>query len=353
MKYIHLLFISLLGHSIANAQTMFDLSFQEVVNDGSNYSVDVLLSLSSAATLASSNFVFTFNDLTLSNPTYVSGNTDLSMDYTINVSSPTSNSVSLNVFQPVSGDGTSVSTTPIRVGRINFSTIDFSGGSTLNWKYDGDGSSTGTVVFRDDGNNASTQLNADDLNNLNTIPLPVELLYFEAHKTKQQQVRLNWETASEINNDYFEIQRLQLNQNANDPTAWQVLGIVKGQGTSLEKYAYTWLDKNPFLGNNYYRLRQVDVDGTFAYSRIIHLSFKGAAIAISIYPNPVGEVLYYQGASENEIESIELLDVEGQLLWKSTVIDGELRLSNLPQGQYLLQLKQTNSSTITKTFIKQ
>ncbi|MEM9849176.1 MAG: T9SS type A sorting domain-containing protein, partial [Bacteroidota bacterium] len=332
MKFIYLIFIGLLGHSIASSQPTFDLFFQEIENNGSNYSVDILLSFSSTNTLASSNFVFTYNNAALSNPTYISGNSDLSVDYTINASSLTSNSVSLNIFQPVSGNGTMVGPTLIRVGRIQFNTIDFTSGSMLTWRYDGDGASTGTVVFRDDGSNASTQLNADELNDLNTIPLPVELLFFKAQKTAEQQVRLNWETASEINNNYFEVQRLHLNKDIDDPTAWQVLGIVKGQGTSLENHAYTWLDKAPFWGDNYYRLRQVDFDGTFAYSRIINISFKKSKSDILIYPNPVGEILYYQGASSYEIKSVELLNAEGQIMWENTVIDGRLEVSNLPQG---------------------
>ncbi|NDK54941.1 T9SS type A sorting domain-containing protein [Pontibacter fetidus] len=111
-------------------------------------------------------------------------------------------------------------------------------------------------------------------------PLPVELVSFKVANTNGTSV-LSWSTASEKDNEKFEVER------SVDGKHFSKLGEVAGNGTSSRKLTYTFTDKRPASGKNYYRLRQVDFDGTFAYSKTVTVNFAapktGEAIA-QVYP---------------------------------------------------------------------
>ncbi|MEL7340295.1 MAG: hypothetical protein AAGM67_07400, partial [Bacteroidota bacterium] len=91
--------------------------------------------------------------------------------------------------------------------------------------------------------------------------LPVELLDFVG-EFKQDHVELNWLTAAEINNDFFEVQR------SVDGLSWEALGNVKGAGTTADMNDYQYDDYLVSYGTNFYRLKQVDFDGSFSYSKL-------------------------------------------------------------------------------------
>jgi len=330
--------ISIFSSSLAFSQPAFNLSFAEVTNDGSTYTVDVLLSFNSSATLASSNLVFTFNDAALSNPTYVANSTQLdgAPTYTVSVTNPATGRASVNVVQSASGFGTTITATPIVIATITFTTTDPIGSSMLNWVYDGDGASTGTVVFQDDGGNNTTQLNAGSLSNLSTT-LPVELAYFKAQQTARKTVDLLWTTLSETNNSHFEVER-----SATGKDFFQ-LGKVPGNGTIVERRDYHFEDKQPKNGVNYYRLRQVDLDGNFTYSEVRAVPFNTKrTAAISVFPNPVQDVLHYQLEGMEQLKRIRLFNNSGKLLRESSVIDGQFSVQGLPDGSYFL-IFQTDS----------
>ncbi|MEQ8338412.1 MAG: hypothetical protein RIA62_13740 [Cyclobacteriaceae bacterium] len=113
-------------------------------------------------------------------------------------------------------------------------------------------------------------------------PLPVELLSFTGAEVEGKVV-LDWVTATEIDNDYFLIER---SANAIDFVS---IGQVKGFGTSKEKHSYTFTDASPHRSITYYRLKQVDFDGDFEHSSIIYVRHGGNSDSFSIYPNPVNE----------------------------------------------------------------
>ena len=102
-------------------------------------------------------------------------------------------------------------------------------------------------------------------------PLPVELLSFTAIR-RNDNVQLKWQTASETNNDFFNIERSE------DGRHWQTLGKMDGAGNSSETLAYTWTDQSPLRGLSYYRLKQVDFDGRYAYSWV-----RSVAIEIHLF----------------------------------------------------------------------
>ncbi|MFD1553581.1 hypothetical protein DNU06_07850 [Putridiphycobacter roseus] len=152
----------------------------------------------------------------------------------------------------------------------------------LTWKDEGNGGTAGTVA------NGSI-VSASPINNFSPFtlasttfnnPLPVELIDFTAEKEGQFAL-IYWETASEINNDYFEVQRAVDGQN------YYKMGTVNGAGNSSINNSYNFVDENPNIGVNYYRLKQVDYDGTFTYTEVKTLDFYPQFDTdLILYPNP-------------------------------------------------------------------
>ena len=104
-----------------------------------------------------------------------------------------------------------------------------------------------------------------------SLQIPVELTSFIAN-VMDGNVTLNWVTATELNNSGFEILRRQTS-NDNSQTSWAAIGFVNGNGTSTQINNYTYIDLNPSEGKNYYRLKQIDFNGSFEYSNIVEVSF--------------------------------------------------------------------------------
>lgn len=101
------------------------------------------------------------------------------------------------------------------------------------------------------------------------IVLPVEMVSFTAERSGHVAL-LNWETSSEQNNDYFTVERL------NENGVFNQIGIVDGNGTTSQPSYYSFTDETPLPGTNYYRLRQTDYNGDYAYSPIRSVEFTDA-----------------------------------------------------------------------------
>lgn len=114
--------------------------------------------------------------------------------------------------------------------------------------------------------------------------LPVELIFFEA-STEKETIALKWATASELNNDYFEIQR------SGNGIDFEKIGMVEGNGTIHRTIHYSFEDRSPLNGVNYYRLKQHDFDGAFEYSHIVRDFFDIRQAELKVYPNPARENL--------------------------------------------------------------
>lgn len=120
----------------------------------------------------------------------------------------------------------------------------------------------------------------------NALPLPVELTSFSA-KTNGGRVVLNWQTATEINNYGFEIQRSA--GNGLQKNNWEIIGLVNGNGNSNSPKEYSFTDEHPKSGNTAYRLKQIDSDGKYEFSKIVEVNIKGEPDNFSLsqnYPNP-------------------------------------------------------------------
>ncbi len=179
--------------------------------------------------------------------------------------------------------------------------------------------------------------------------LPVELTSFFA-RASASNLKLSWQTASEKINDFFIVEKMKADQ------TFEAIGKVKGAGTTVTQTNYSFVDEKPRLGDNYYRLKQIDEDGKFVYSHVVHASFDGkAANSYSIYPNPSdGKQLYFDNVTEDFAVSFQ--DVAGSVIFNSNVRaeDSSLDISalQLPIGFYFVRTLTKGKSQIHKLIVK-
>ncbi|WP_367392358.1 T9SS type A sorting domain-containing protein [Lewinella sp. LCG006] len=165
-----------------------------------------------------------------------------------------------------------------------------------------------------------------------TAVFPVELLSFTGKATPSA-VQLNWETSTELNNEKFVVER------SNDGRTFQMIGEELGQGTTQQTVSYEFMDKAPVVGINYYRLKQMDYDGQFAYSPVTAITFtrKGG---ISIYPTATNDMVNIVTEDEGNA-LVKVFHINGSLM-KQQRFDGNtlpLDLSSLPNGTYLIAVE--------------
>ena len=179
-------------------------------------------------------------------------------------------------------------------------------------------------------------------------PLPIELLNFRANTISNQEVELNWQTVSEINNDYFTIER------SNNGIDWTEVTTVNGSGNSSTLLTYNSIDREPYLGISYYRLKQTDFDGQYSYSEIRSVKIEGLGNPlIVLYPNPVENKISIE-ADDQELSVVIVYNVLGQdvtnLSKQFTHNDSKLiiDLSNLSTGMYYIKTKTTANKVYKK-----
>lgn len=114
--------------------------------------------------------------------------------------------------------------------------------------------------------------------------VPVELLYFSVNIGPFGKVSIEWETASEMNSDFFTIERSE------DGIFWEILTEIKGAGNSSERKQYSWTDEEPINGVSYYRLKQDDFDGSFEYLETKSIERKYTEI-YTVFPNPASDII--------------------------------------------------------------
>lgn len=175
-------------------------------------------------------------------------------------------------------------------------------------------------------------------------PLPIELVDFEADR-QEQNVFLNWQTASESNNDYFAIER------STDVTNWEEINRIKGAGNSQELRSYSAVDKDFSPSRTYYRLRQVDYDGQSTFSEIQSVEAYTSR-EIRLYPNPSDDFMRVIGIMESEKSGLRLFNAFGNelpLIFNESIQDEiQLDLNQLPSGVYFLKYGETTERVIKK-----
>lgn len=181
--------------------------------------------------------------------------------------------------------------------------------------------------------------------------LPTKLTQFNA-LPKSHSVELIWETASEINNSHFNVER---STNGRDFTT---IGTVKGKGNSQTLIKYKFTDQSPNPGKNFYRLKQVDVDKKFNYSQVISAKYSASAHTEILYPVPATQTLNVKlYADKKEEVLLNILDRSGHAwaTYKRSANTGDnifsIPVNTLVSGNYVMQIRR--ESHITKrSFVK-
>jgi hypothetical protein len=188
---------------------------------------------------------------------------------------------------------------------------------------------TPCVAAACDQDNSSTSNNQSVFGYTNGV-LPISLLRFDATKVGRQ-VMLDWVTVTEINNDHFDVEK------SGDGFKFEKIGEVKGQGNSAKQHSYVLYDKNPFIGDNYYRLKQVDFDGKYEYSQIEIVNFSEQR-RISVQPNPAAESFWISTGSDDDV-MVEIHDDIGKIIYNRVYTPGDkIDLTNTSAGVYLVKV---------------
>ncbi|MCJ8292372.1 MAG: DUF2341 domain-containing protein [Crocinitomicaceae bacterium] len=178
----------------------------------------------------------------------------------------------------------------------------------------------------------SAQMTAPDLCSI----LPIELISFNAVANNNSEVELDWETFSEINNDYFTVERSE------NTHIWEEVTTVGGAGNSSSVLSYTTKDRSPYYGVSYYRLKQTDFSGQFKYSEVRVVTINSSSSSIAIYPNPAQNEIWIVG-DPSELIDLTVYNWLGQNVTSDiTRIKNDessilVNISNLAQGIYTIK----------------
>jgi hypothetical protein len=178
--------------------------------------------------------------------------------------------------------------------------------------------------------------------------IPVELTSFTSSATGNE-VTLSWVTASEINNSGFEIERAPLNPpQVGTSGQWKKIGFVEGNGTTTETNYYSFEDKNLSAGKYFYRLKQIDFDGTFEYSNVVEIDIN-IPVEFSLsqnYPNPFNPstniIVNVKAKGDYKIDIFNILGERIFNLFDGYLVQGEnkfeVNMNNNPSGIYLIKV---------------
>ena len=181
-------------------------------------------------------------------------------------------------------------------------------------------------------------------------PLPVELISFEA-TTVGSDVQLKWATATETNNSHFELER------SLDGIRFDAISQVEGVGNTTDVQTYSFMDKDAFEGTNYYRLTQVDLDGTSEAFTVITAKVETGQTVLHVLPNPVKDIarVRLEGTVSNNAQ-FNLVSTTGQLIKsvKVTNVGGiqEINLTDIQAGVYFLQVIDGTETQVFQKVIK-
>ncbi len=166
--------------------------------------------------------------------------------------------------------------------------------------------------------------------------VPVRLVSFSAHQLEGR-VQLKWQSASQVNTSHFQIER-----SADGRQFTQVL-TRKAQGSSASLVTYNAVDDSPLSGTSYYRLKMVDLDGTFEYSKLVSVSSEGS-VQVRAYPNPSnGREVQFQALNGDRLVLQTVMDAFGRSIgFEAAPIYGQGLYVNffgsLPAGFYVATL---------------
>ncbi len=182
---------------------------------------------------------------------------------------------------------------------------------------------------------------------LTYLPLPVTLVSLEGI-ADEGRVRLDWVTTAETNSYRFGV------EHSIDARDWQEVGSVVALGESDEVHTYRFRHTSPLQGNNYYRLKMIDLGGTYEYSRILSVYMTGTASEnIAVYPNPVLNPVstkLFLPDGQRDV-TYEIYDQNGGRRLTGTYTDGGIQVSSLQPGVYIIRFGRSEMPAQVKRFI--
>ena len=241
----------------------------------------------------------------------------------------------------------------------DFALVRYNSNGSLDISFDGDGKVTTHIAGNDYAESIKISgsriyLGGISNNNVFTVVayqnssvVPLQLISFSG-KNINNKVQLSWVTENEINTSHFDIEK----------SGDGMLFFKKGETTAVNNSGinkYTFTDDQPLNGLNYYRLRQVDLDGKFTYSPVVRIFTDKGLQQVSVYPNPANEFIYITYAGNKDKITLSIYNVQERLISKQTVKAGsinKIRVHQLAKALYFIEL--TDGELIqTKKFIKQ
>ncbi|HEY5692088.1 MAG TPA: T9SS type A sorting domain-containing protein [Cyclobacteriaceae bacterium] len=177
--------------------------------------------------------------------------------------------------------------------------------------------------------------------------LPVDLLYFKALGGKEE-VALSWATASELNFDYFIVERSQ------NGKFFEELTQIKGNGTTSEQHDYSYNDRYPLIGNSYYRLTSVDFDGFREVFNVVAVNYTGEKSA-RVYPNPAsgGRLNIELTFTPTEEHTITITDLNGAEKMSNKLLSKQASYQvNLDPGTYILEISGPDFSKVMRVVVR-
>lgn len=175
--------------------------------------------------------------------------------------------------------------------------------------------------------------------------LPVKWLSLEAeHMDGKNQIR--WETAQNINVSHFEIQK------SHNGVSWEKLGSLQEIEDRLSVYKYEYTDTNPY-SVSYYRIKEVDLDQAFSYSKITSVRFEAKNLDFGVFPNPAvkGQYIQLQGVDELDNYVIQVFDGVGKLQFTASDVR-EIQTNSLPKGIYFIRCQSATQEKTIKLYLQ-
>lgn len=313
-------------------------AFTFPVGDGTVYASIAI----SAPSNSSDAFTATYFQSAYSNTTTLSSGLDhvsTEEHWILNRTTGSSN-VNVTLSWNASRSGTVNSLSNLRVARWSGST----------WNNQGNGSTTGnnsagTVTT----SSAVVDFSPFTIGSASTLnPLPVELISFRA-QVIQNNIGLNWATSNELNSDRFDVEK------SLDGVNWSKIGQVKAAGNTTTVHTYQHTDANPVVGLQYYRLRQVDINGEYKISQVVPVRYQLNTVVsnVNVFPNPAkgGNININIKNNENADASITIYNSVGQVVVKMESLSGNIftiNINDLETGLYTVEVSSDGEVSNTK-----
>ncbi len=380
MKTLQTFFILTFLSVFTFAQTTFDVRFNVATNDGTNFNIDVEMkgnNLPAVKTLNSVTFDILYDNTKL--PTY-SGPSEWGFLFVPDGYGVTTaddlggGKIRITILgsnvKPGQFPGKDVSETFTRVVRLNFTHGNPLETATFTIDPTTAQISLFDVQSNNDNSGTNTEYNPPQVNliPLTNQPLPVELSSFSVNSVEGTKAQLQWETATEVNNYGFEIERsLAVNEDGQSKTEpnWEKVTFIEGHGNSNSTKTYSFTDKNLVGGSKFiYRLKQIDIDGTFEYSDAVEIEvLPNKYELLQNYPNPFNpETNIKFSLPEDAKIAINIYNVLGERV--ATILNKDLKAGfhqvnfnttsagyRLSSGVYIYTLESKSFSQVKKMIL--